>query len=132
MSLESKIETLTQAILALTEQLTTAPAIINTTQTDAEPEQPVDDVVDEKPKEKVAKKKKAKPAPVEVEPATAPTVDDLQALCMEIVREDRDQTAKIKEAISSFGGAKTIKQVNASDLPALKELLDAIKEATNA
>lgn len=54
------------------------------------------------------------------------THDDVQALCMTVVRSDRDKKQLVKDAIASFGGATVLKDVPESDLPALKAKLEAI------
>lgn len=71
----------------------------------------------------------AKPAPV-VETVKPEAVkinrDDLQDLCMTIVRNDRAKKNAVKDAIAAFGGAATLKDVPESDLAALKVALDAL------
>ena len=52
--------------------------------------------------------------------------DDLQDLCMTIVRNDRAKKVAVKDAISAFGGAATLKEVPESDLAALKSALEAL------
>ena len=59
--------------------------------------------------------------------APALTVDDLQALCSELVRADASIKPKIKELIASFDGAKTLSKVPASRLPELKAALEALQ-----
>src|SRR5690554_2912029 len=53
--------------------------------------------------------------------------DDLQDLCMTIVRKDRSKKAAVKDAIAAFGNASTLKDVAESDLSALKASLEALK-----
>lgn len=53
--------------------------------------------------------------------------EDLQDLCMTIVRNDRSKKADVKATIASFGGASTLKAVADSDLAALKTSLEALK-----
>lgn len=74
------------------------------------------------------KVQQVEPAP-EPEPAPAPslTVDDLQALCSELVRKDASVKPKIKELIASFDGAKTLSKVPANRLPELKAALEALQ-----
>lgn len=52
--------------------------------------------------------------------------DDLQDLCMTIVRNDRAKKNAVKDAIAAFGGAATLKDVPESDLAALKVALEAL------
>jgi len=53
--------------------------------------------------------------------------DDLQDLCMTIVRADRNKKDAIKKTIASFGGAATLKEVPDADLAELKTKLEALK-----
>lgn len=53
--------------------------------------------------------------------------EDLQDLCMTIVRNDRSKKAAVKDAIAAFGNASTLKDVAESDLAALKASLEALK-----
>ena len=79
---------------------------------------------------KISSKKvqQVEPAP-EPEPVPAPalTVDDLQALCSELVRADASIKPKIKELIASFDGAKTLSKVPTNRLPELKAALEALQ-----
>jgi len=59
--------------------------------------------------------------------AMAVSRDDLQDLCMTIVRNERSKKAAVKDAIAAFGGASTLKDVPESDLGALKASLEALK-----
>ena len=58
---------------------------------------------------------------------SAPTItaDDVQTLCMTIVRKDRSKKTKVKELIAEFG-ASLVKDVPADKLPDLKAKLEAI------
>ena len=53
------------------------------------------------------------------------TADDVQTLCMTIVRKDRSKKTKVKELIAEFG-ASLVKDVPADKLPDLKAKLEAI------
>lgn len=127
MSLEVKIEALTAEVTALTQTIKSlleiaasmpSNPLVGDLHRDADPKE-------ETPVPKTKKKKAdVKEAPLDV----APTVEELQALCMEIVRADRSLGAEVKETIAGFGGAKTIKRVPESDLIALKTLLEVIKD----
>ena len=68
--------------------------------------------------------------PIEAAPAKPEAVkinrDDLQDLCMTIVRNDRSKKGAVKDAIAAFGGAATLKDVPESDLAALKAALEAL------
>lgn len=67
----------------------------------------------------------AEPAPAPT-PAAPLTVDDVQALCSAMVRDNPDIKPKIKELIQSFDGAKTLSKVPTDRLPELKAALEAL------
>lgn len=103
MSLEAKIENLTKAVETLTEQLAKSQDV----QIDVS-EQTV-------------------PAEVQkIEQAEGPSVEDLQALAMKKVREDRTKKAAIKELIGSYDGAKVIGEVPKGKLSELAKKLEVI------
>jgi hypothetical protein len=64
------------------------------------------------------------PAPVPTEPLT---VDDVQALCSAMVRENESIKPKIKALIQTFDGAKTLSKVPTDRLPELKAALEALQ-----
>lgn len=66
------------------------------------------------------------PAPVPV-PAAPLTVDDVQALCSAMVRENESIKPKIKALIQTFDGAKTLSKVPTDRLPELKAALEALQ-----
>lgn len=67
------------------------------------------------------------PAPETPAPVTAITVDDVQALCSAMVRENESIKPKIKALIQTFDGAKTLSKVAPSRLPELKAALEALQ-----
>ena len=67
------------------------------------------------------------PAPETPAPAAAITVDDVQALCSAMVRENESIKPKIKALIQTFDGAKTLSIVAPSRLPELKAALEALQ-----
>ncbi len=71
------------------------------------------------------------PAPIATTPATpaAPTVsrDDVQDLCMTLVRADRSLKNTVRDIIAEFDNAATLKDVKDSDLTLLKSKLEALK-----
>lgn len=106
MSLEAKIEALTKAVETLTAAMEKGPIAAQPT-IGAEPAE--------------------RPASVESKPEPEqPGREGLQDLCMTIVRNDRGKRNVVKEAIASFGGAETLKDVPEKDLAALKAKLEAI------
>ena len=64
------------------------------------------------------------PTPV---PAAPLTVDDVQALCSAMVRENESIKPKIKALIQTFDGAKTLSKVPTDRLPELKAALEALQ-----
>jgi len=104
MSLEAKIEALTHAVEALTEQLKA-----NEKQTPNAKTKPIEK--DETPKEAS-------------EPAV--TVEDVQAVALEVIREDRSKKLAIKKLIASYDGAKVIADVDKSKLAELAEKIKGL------
>jgi len=97
MSLESKIELLTAAIDRLTAMLEKQP-------------QPV------KSEAPIAKLEVSTPE------VGAITIESLQALCMEKVRKDRANTAKVKEIL----GGRLVKVIPTSEYASVKVALEAL------
>lgn len=82
---------------------------------------------------KVAKAEQPKAEPEqapEPEQPDGPTPDDLrqqmQDICMGIMRKDRSKKGVVKETIASYGNAKTLHDVPDADLTALKTQLEAL------
>lgn len=67
------------------------------------------------------------PVPETSVPVAAITVDDVQALCSAMVRENESIKPKIKALIQTFDGAKTLSKVATSRLPELKAALEALQ-----
>ena len=67
------------------------------------------------------------PVPETPAPVAAITVDDVQALCSAMVRENESIKPKIKALIQTFDGAKTLSKVATSRLPELKAALEALQ-----
>ena len=67
------------------------------------------------------------PVPETSVPVAAITVDDVQALCSAMVRENESIKPKIKALIQTFDGAKTLSKVAPSRLPELKAALEALQ-----
>lgn len=113
MSLENEIKTLTAAVLALTAAMGKAQAA------------PVE-------KQPVAKTEKTKPvvtpAPIVEAETEAPTEASLQALCMSIVKANRNKMASIKAIVAKYKEAKTIGQVDAKHYPELQTLLEVLRD----
>ena len=98
----------------------------------------------QKPKDKKAAPAAPAPAPEAPAPAPAPaapaspapaaqaatpatvTRDDLQNLCMTIVRADRSKREAIQATISKFG-AENLVAIKDTDFPALHAALEALK-----
>ena len=99
MSLEAKIETLTAAIVDLTDRLTAIES------------SPVDS----------AKTEEEVPAT----PEQSITREEIQSMCLAIVRDDRNKKTAIKKTLSTFG-ATLVKDVPADKLSDLKTELEAL------
>ena len=67
------------------------------------------------------------PTPPTPAPAAPLTVDDVQALCSAMVRENESIKPKIKALIQTFDGAKTLSKVPTDRLPELKAALEALQ-----
>lgn len=67
------------------------------------------------------------PPPPTPAPAAPLTVDDVQALCSAMVRENESIKPKIKALIQTFDGAKTLSKVPTDRLPELKAALEALQ-----
>lgn len=67
------------------------------------------------------------PPPPTPTPAAPLTVDDVQALCSAMVRENESIKPKIKALIQTFDGAKTLSKVPTDRLPELKAALEALQ-----
>jgi hypothetical protein len=66
------------------------------------------------------------PEPTTPDPSTdTPDPNDLQALCLKIVRADKNKGKEIKAILAELGGA-LIKDLPAGKLPILKERLEAL------
>lgn len=135
--LEEKIEALNtklDALIAAMEALTVA---VYTQPVRVDPEESLPVVgkaaeriraVAEETKPKKAEVAKEEAAPEQPDLVDTPvTRDDLQDLCMTIVRADRTKKDAIKKTIASFGGAATLKEVPDADLAQLKTKLEALK-----
>jgi hypothetical protein len=117
--LEQKIEELTNAVLLLTQVMSAVHADKISEFNDA----PKAETPAPAPK---AEKKPAPTPKVEAPAFEVVTMDELQTLCMTIVREDRSKRDAVKATIAEFGDAKTLKDVPVNDLPALKAKLVAL------
>lgn len=116
--LEQKINDLTDAITALTQQLTlmgAAPASASALEPAPEPEAP-----------KVAKGAKGTKV-LKKEPDHELKPEDLQDLCLALMRFDRSLKPDVQKCIAHFNGATKLQDVPLADLPALKAKLEALR-----
>lgn len=122
MSLETKIEALTAAVIALTERMDALqqPQVPQNNDT-RNVEQAV---MAEKPK--AEKPKVEKPKVEKQESDNAPTAQDLMEMCLSIVKSDRNLKDKIKDIIAGYGG-KTIAEVDVGKYNDLKADLEALR-----
>lgn len=119
--LEQKINDLTDAINALTQQLTlmgaapaAAPAPAPTPPSAPEPEH------------KAPKAAKAAKVSKE-EPDHGLKHEDVQNLCLDLMRFDRSLKPDVLKCIASFNNAQLLQEVPLADLPALKAKLEALR-----
>jgi hypothetical protein len=59
------------------------------------------------------------------EPVETVTLDQLQDLCLKLVRKDRKNKERIKEIIADHGG-ELLKDIGGAKLPSVKAALEAI------
>ena len=124
--LEQKINDLTDAINALTQRLTLmGTADASPSPSTVEPTQPVEPVepAPAQKSPKPAKAPKEEPAPAQV------TIkhDDVQEICLELMRFDRSLKPDVQKCIASFGGAQKLQDVSQADLPSLKAKLGLLR-----
>ena len=79
----------------------------------------------ETPKAETPKAETPKAETPKAETPKGPVMDDLQELCMQIVRADRSKKDAVKNTIAKYG-AKTLVGVAAADYPALFADLKAL------
>jgi hypothetical protein len=121
MSLEDNIKELTLAIHKLTVALDVTTASVTPASTETVFEVELE----------AAPPKKAKPelkaVPIKEAPADTPEVtrEKLKALCLDLVRKDRENSPKVKAIIASFGGT-LVSDVSTEKLPELAKQLLAL------
>lgn len=135
--LETKIAELTAQITALIEVLkaNTQPQVIREPQgvrqlrQPAQPQEPVQLTLDlplpTEPEPEVKVKAKVKPEP---DAASDPevSIDMLRDICVNIVRDEPDKKAVVKELIATFGGALKVQDVPVSDRQTLLSALEKL------
>lgn len=117
--LEQKINDLTDAINALTQQLT----LINSAGVKPSTVEPTEPTAPATKSPKPVKTLKEEPAPAQV----TTKHEDVQELCLELMRFDRSLKPDVQKCIASFGGAQKLQDVPPADLPALKAKLEALR-----
>lgn len=137
--LEQKINDLTDAINALTQQLTLmgaapapaaapAPSPTPTPPSAPEPEpEPEAEPAPEPEAPKVAKAAKAAKVSKK-EPDHGLKHEDVQNLCLNLMRFDRSLKPDVLKCIASFDDAQLLQEVPLADLPALKAKLLKLKD----
>ena len=122
MSLEDNIKELTLAVHRLTAALDITTASVT----------PADDETVYEFELEVPQPKRVKPdlkaVPIKEAPAEeAPDVtrEKLKALCLELVRKDRENSPKVKAIIASFGGT-LVSDISTEKLPELAKQLQAL------
>lgn len=125
MSLEAKIEKLTSAVELLTKAILERD-IAELAQNIVEPTVEVtEEVVAESVKKTKAKKAEEAPKEEKFEPPKEVTAEDVQAVCLAIVREDSTKKKAIVDLLGEYG-AKTVGQVKSDKLPELKAKLETL------
>lgn len=114
MSLEAKIEKLTSTIEALIETLYDVEANVA-----IPPSTPSRDDLEKAAKEETAK------VEVEETPAEQISHEDVQQLCLKVVRQDRSKKPDLKRILSEYG-ATLVADVPVEKLAELKAKLEAV------
>ena len=110
--LEQEITLLREEVRALREALQTFAQTLNQPKAEA-------------PKAEAPKAEAPKAEAPKAEAPKGPVMDDLQELCMQIVRADRSKKDAVKNTIAKYG-AETLVGVATSDYPALFADLKAL------
>ena len=120
--LENKIAELTAQITALIEVLkaNTQPQVIREPQATQQLRQPSQPEASVPPAPAPAKAK------VKVEPESGVSIDMLRDICVNIVRDEPDKKAVVKELIATFGGALKVQDVPVSDRQTLLSALEKL------
>lgn len=137
--LENKIAELTAQITALIEVLkaNTQPQVIREPQAvrqlrkPAQPQEPVQLTLDlplpTEPELEVKVKAKVKPEPnAASDSESGVSIDMLRDICVNIVRDEPDKKAVVKELIATFGGALKVQDVPVSDRQTLLSALEKL------
>lgn len=117
MSLEAKIEKLTAAVESLTERLHSMEAMVAIPPSDPAPSEPESPAPKREQLAQAAKEEAEKAEP-EI------THEQVQQLCLKIVRGDRSKKPKLKEILGEYG-ANLVQDVPADKLAELKQKLEA-------
>lgn len=115
--LEQEITLLREEVRALREALQTFAQTLNQPKAEAPKT--------EEPKTEAPKAESPKADAPKAEGRIGPVMDDLQELCMQIVRADRSKKDAVKNTIARYG-AETLVGVTAADYPALFADLKAL------
>jgi hypothetical protein len=115
--LEQEITLLREEVRALREALQTFAQTLNQPKAEAPKA--------EAPKAEAPKAEAPKAEAPKAEALKGPVMDDLQELCMQIVRADRSKKDAVKNTIAKYG-AETLVGVAAADYPALFADLKAL------
>ena len=122
--LENKIAELTAQIAALIEVLkaNTQPQVIREPQATQQLRQPsqAEESVPPAPAPAPAKVK------AKAEPESGVSIDMLRDICVNIVRDEPDKKAVVKELIATFGGALKVQDVPVSDRQTLLSALEKL------
>jgi hypothetical protein len=125
--LEQEITLLREEVRALREALQTFAQTLNQPKAESpKAESPkAESPKAESPKAEAPKAEAPKAEAPKAEAPKGPVMDDLQELCMQIVRADRSKKDAVKNTIAKYG-AETLVGVAAADYPALFADLKAL------
>lgn len=124
--LEQKINDLTAAVNQLNETIQTLISSLGVKPSIAEPVEPEPAPAPKSPKP--LKTPKEEPVPAPPTPQVTLTHEEVQDLCLELIRFDRSLKPDIQTCIGSFADAQKLQDIPLSDLPALQAKLLKLKD----
>lgn len=124
--LEQKINDLTAAVNQLNETIQTLISSLGVKPSTVESVEPDPTPAPKSPKP--VKTPKEEPAPAPVTPQVTLTHEEVQELCLELIRFDRSLKPDIQTCIASFADAQKLQDIPLSDLPALQAKLLKLKD----
>jgi len=126
--LEQKINDLTAAVNQLNETILTLISSLGVKPSIAEPVEPDPTPAPAPKSPKPVKTPKEEPVPAPPTPQVTLTHEEVQDLCLELIRFDRSLKPDIQTCIASFGNAQKLQDIPLADLPALQAKLLKLKD----